>query len=752
MANDILKYTSRDYESIKKDLTDAISTLSDTWTSRDDGDPGIVLVKLMSALGDMLSFNMDKQALEYYGPTVTQRKNAARVFELTGYTMHWYRTAMTTLSLTNRASMPEFVYMYKRIIDGESPVDVYYDYRVAYTSNNSISCPPEGEPLFSEQTSRFTLNLGGESEEPIEPDKTSAQFIENANNWFSESAKTVYKYWQHDNAVGLHTFVEDPNKTLGVYSNGASSTMYSLIPTNEEPTIIDVSTREYSPQIVLLPYETVEVPAIQGYLCSTSFTNVQLKNNRFYLPETQIDEDCIFLAYVTVDDNTTQEKFVFFRKTDNLLKITEFKDSNGKTIIYFQFGVDEFDYPYIELASYWRSVITEDSVKFMLYYIKTQGKYGNITQNFLTSIDTNESIEVSVENIENTEYSVNADGEYISKPGYNPQTASDAYLDSLNYIMTYNTLVTIYDFSRFLKRQNGVSNGYACDAQYADDTNEEILKTCSSYTEQQLRDILGSNIPDGKTYSDLVNYLYGIRKIVYNYKQAYITASNVDMANPQADFVNYSINLYPIWNNFETVDSTGKQIATYTNLDDNMNILPYYLYKINTEASVGSSDSDKYSIETALNNAISSTKIVNVLPNYTACRVFRWRCCGTLHLTQSVSQIDAYNIIKSVVNNLSVKYAPNNMEFGKKITYMDVIDTVVSSDSRIRYFDAGIGNKNLIDFENNLPSGSNCFNIEAYFNPESIMQYVQTFEEITNQDSVYSNMICVDPMYIQANI
>ena len=78
MSNSYLQYTSKDYDSIYKDLTDSISGISDTWTSREDSDPGIVLDKLMSALGDMLSYNMDKQSLEYYGPTVKQRKNATK--------------------------------------------------------------------------------------------------------------------------------------------------------------------------------------------------------------------------------------------------------------------------------------------------------------------------------------------------------------------------------------------------------------------------------------------------------------------------------------------------------------------------------------------------------------------------------------------------------------------------------------------------------------------------------------------------
>lgn len=765
MANNILKYTSRDYDTIKSDLIDAISTLSGTWTSRDDGDPGIVLVKLISALGDMLSYNFDKQALEYYGPTVTQRKNAQKLFSLVGYYMRWYRAAKTTVELTYRATMPEFIYYYKRIIDGENPEDVYYDYRLNYTTidpndntKGQISCPPDSEPLIGGQTERYTVHLGGVGEESVELNMIDPYFIVNAK-WFKDVAKKTFNFWQKDNALGLYTYLEDNNKTINIYSNGAPSIPYSLIPTNIEPTIIDVSTNQYEPNITLLPYEPKQLPAIQGDLCSVTFTNAQLKDNRYYIPDTQIDDTEMWLSYISVDDTTSREKYVFLYKTDNLLTITDFKADDGSTKIYFQFGVDEFDFPYIELASYWNTVITEDSVKFKFYYIRTLGKYGNITTNYLSEIATNESVDVTVTNIANTEYVISDDGsEYISSPGYNPQTAEDAYIDSVNYIMTYNTLVTIYDFSRFLKRQSGVSNGFACDGQHADDLNgtttiNGLLQLCKSYTKEQLLDILG-HLPEIETKSqtELAKYLYEIRKIVYDYKQTYITKNDVDTASQQSSFIPYSINLYPIWNDFELVDPTGKSIATYTNRNNNNEVLPYYLYMINTEENVGSSDQDKFAIETRLNEAIRETKIVTTTPHYTACRVFPWRCCGTAHLTQSVTPQEAETIIKSIVNTLKFKYSPQNMEFGKKITYMDVIETIMSADSRIRYFDAGIGSRKLIDFENNVPNNSGYFNIEAYFNPESIMRYVQTYDELIDENSQYYNMICIDPSYIQTKV
>ena len=155
MANGIVKYTSKDYDSIVTDLTDSISSLTNLWTSREDSDPGIVLLKCMAALGDMLSYNFDKQSLEYYAQTVTQRKNAYRLFELIGYYMKWYTAAMTTVSMTYSPQVPEYISYYQQVYNAQSDdeiVNIYYNYRNKYrissskpeniTYDDSIAVPP----------------------------------------------------------------------------------------------------------------------------------------------------------------------------------------------------------------------------------------------------------------------------------------------------------------------------------------------------------------------------------------------------------------------------------------------------------------------------------------------------------------------------------------------------------------------------------------------------------------------------------
>jgi hypothetical protein len=753
LANQYLKYTSKDYDSIKTDLIDSISTLTSTWTSRDEGDPGIVLIKLMSALGDMLSFNMDKQALEYYAPTVTQRKNASKLFSLIGYKMHWYRTAETTVTLTNNIPMPDYIYTYKQVgeiydkykpdVSGIKPF--FVDYASKYSDENYIYLPPKDEPLPQGQDDYITL--------PVPPD------IENPDttvlNLFANNCKGEYTYWQDDdtNAIMINTYIENPDRTIGLYSSDVASLSYSLIPT----------TQNMDPQFKLKPYVPQKAKAIQGYLCETSFTTNQLKDNRYYLPDFSIDENYIWICYNTNNINGITTT-VFLEKTDNLLTVNKFTvdtsdehsaDQNG-TVVYFEFGVDDFDCPYIELASYWKSIISEE-ITFRLYYIRTDGKYGNISNNYLNKISSSGNVVVT--NVMNTDYVIGDNGEYLSAPGQNPQNANDAYIDSINYIMTYNTLVTIYDFSRFLKRQNGISNGYACDIQYAIDTNEEILKVCNAYTKEQLLNILGENANSDATQAELVKQLYNIRKIVYDYNEADIYVSEAEDDPAQTEFESYMLNMYPIWRNFNINDSdeSTTTFAVYINKlkphenESDDRFAPYYLYRIKTQDIDGSENPEEYCIETMLNNAIRDTKIVNIKPQYTACRVFPWRCCGTLHLTQSVSENDANNIIKAVIDNLASTYSPYNIKFGKKITYMEVIDTILKSDDRIRYFDAGIGNKKLIDFAypDNLNEEQKYYNVEAYFNPESIMRYVQTFDENNTEISDYYKMIIVDPTYIQ---
>lgn len=106
MSNGLLKYSSRDYDSIVAEFWDLVPKLTDLWKPEADADPGVVLGKYLASIADMLGVNLDIQANELYAPTVSQRKNAEKVFGLIGYNLGWYTAAKTEVTITNISDGP----------------------------------------------------------------------------------------------------------------------------------------------------------------------------------------------------------------------------------------------------------------------------------------------------------------------------------------------------------------------------------------------------------------------------------------------------------------------------------------------------------------------------------------------------------------------------------------------------------------------------------------------------------------------
>ena len=82
-------YTRKDITEIRQYLVDLIEKIDTTgkWTDRNESDLGMVYLELAAGVADMMNFYIDKQALENYLPTVTQRKNLKRILALIGYKM-----------------------------------------------------------------------------------------------------------------------------------------------------------------------------------------------------------------------------------------------------------------------------------------------------------------------------------------------------------------------------------------------------------------------------------------------------------------------------------------------------------------------------------------------------------------------------------------------------------------------------------------------------------------------------------------
>lgn len=730
--NQILKYTSKDYNSIYKDLIDSIPSLTDLWTNTNDGDPGIVLVKLMSALGDMLSYNLDKQALEYYSPTVTQRKNAAKLFKLIGYRMKWYQSATNRITVTNTTPPP---------IEGEMVINYNTWQDLSHDESASAEDKAKAQQVYNNTKTRFktirsytneeyrqyyNIPFGAQPPYELKPDAELIPLLQ-----------VVYNNWTllPENQVVIYTDINDSQRTLGVYSNNT----YESIPYLIVPTIPVINENYTSNTVVIRPTESADFDVIQGTLQSTTFQGNQLQNNRFYFIETAIDENNMWLSYSGATTSTNSASDGYIDKVEDLLLVT-----NGD--IHFEFNVDEYDRPYIELSSYWMRKLgvdnttkLPDTITFTVYYVRTIGVVGNITKNYLTSIENLYSSNITITHPTNTvaQYSDDiAHDTLIATPGKNPETAHEAYLKSLNYVTTFDSLVTIYDFERFCKRQPEISNAFAVDGQRGQDLNEKMTELCQSYELSQLQDyaIMSSEVYDdnGSIKTDIFNDLEALQNLYIAHKKVYkdnIAPINVQPNDDPYGFLPYQLQMYLTYGDFlitsDNYSLDSSPVATLhrvvTNSSSNIGKNSYLTYKIKDEYETPSTAEEikkrECGITEWLDTEFNRIGVANVKVAYSPIRLFPWRCCGVLHLKAPVTEIEADRILETVIFKLQVAFQPSNLKFGQTLKYMDVINVVTNAHNNIRYFDAGLGNRKLIDIDSDVDF--------TYFNDTSLMYYVQ---------------------------
>ena len=134
-----ISYVDKDYVNILDDLINSIPGITQKWNSSDANDPGMILVKLMAIIGDMLFYTQDMQSLEVYPNSVTQRKNAATIYKLMGYKMHWYRSATCEAEVVNTytqsATIPRFCTFTSE--DGEIVYTTFKQYDLASNTQNN---------------------------------------------------------------------------------------------------------------------------------------------------------------------------------------------------------------------------------------------------------------------------------------------------------------------------------------------------------------------------------------------------------------------------------------------------------------------------------------------------------------------------------------------------------------------------------------------------------------------------------------
>lgn len=577
----IVNYTSRDYQSLLQDFIDAVPKLTELWKPEAEADPGMVIGKYIASVAEVLGINVDLLANEIFAPSVSQRKNAEKIFSLIGYELGWYVAARTEITFTNVSSVP------------------------------------------------VTIDFGF-----------------NGSNF-----ATVNAYTDITNASRVITYNILP-----------LTNTYGATDTRSRRDIVggDVDVFADTDEVQLAAGESVTRVGIEGEIRSYTVSVQQVKDNNYIikLPSQHIDTTAIWIKAKTS------------LNADSFLTTQWIQCSNPAEFITpeprFAVTYDSYSNAQVQISNYLNQLEDYSSNYLTVYWIDCSGVIGcvgeNVLSNFLPAKQTgteNVADSLTISNLSNT----------VELPhtnvvtGASPETAKEAYFNSRNYINTWDSLVTLPDYQRFLSREPGVDCAYVIDCQKALDINLAI------YNDENLTDsqkskkyITKYDFPEGDTIFDWTNILQ----------------LGFDPTDPQkyvfaANFKTYTAMCYAIHNDFKN-SSWGQGQTSNAQI----NKKPLFIqYKPPAQF---------------INNIIRDYRPLQAMSveiQFGYLRIFKFYVTGQIYTKKPVTKDVGNNLIAKVKEALALYFAPANREIGVLPTYQEIVETCVSADSRIRWFDMG---------------------------------------------------------------
>lgn len=439
--------------------------------------------------------------------------------------------------------------------------------------------------------------------------------------------------------------------------------------------------------VKLKPGEFVTRVAIEGELRNYSVSVKQVKENNYIitLPSQHIDTTALWIKARSSQnaDNFLATQWI------QVTSPAEFVTPEPR----FAVTYDSYSNAQVQISNYLNQLEDYDDNYLTVYWIDCSGVIGcvgtDVLTNFLPAKPANESAaeKLTISNLSNTVELPNT----YTVTGRSPETAKEAYFNSRNYINTFDSLVTLPDFNRFLKREAGVDTGLVIDCQKALEINLSIYNN--------------KNLTDGqKAKQYITNYDFPTGDPIYDWKS--VLGLNFDPSDPQkfvfaTNFKTYTAMCFAIHNDFK--DSRWGRGQTST-------------------AQISRTKQfDRYKPPLMFIDAVkrdyAPLQAMSVELEFGYLRVFKFRVVGTIRPLKPVSKDVANNILALVKEALSMYYAPANRELGVKPNISEIIDIVEGADSRIRHFDPGSLKTECIVWDD-------C-DVD-YFNPISFARYVNT--------------------------
>lgn len=601
ISKGLIKYTSRDYDSLMKEFWEIVPSLTELWKPESDADPGVVLGKWLASVADMLGINLDILANEIFAPSVSQRKNAEKLFSLIGYELGYYTAARTEVTFTNN-SQEGMVFDFGFNGSNFSTLNAYTD-----ITNTSRVITYNILPL---------TNTQGDSDT-----RSSRRVTSGSSNVFATS---------------------------------------------------DV--------VSLNPGESVTRVAIEGELRSYSVAVSDVKRNNYIitLPSQHLDTTAV---WIKAKSSISSEEYLATQWVQ-CNNASEFITPEPR----FAVTYDNYSNAQIQISNYLNQLENYENNYLEIYWIDCSGVIGCVGEDVLTNLvlAKSSSIDVSELTISNLSNTVELP-HTNTVTGKSPETAREAFLNSRNYINTWDSLVTLPDYVRFLNREPGVDCGTVIDCQKALEYNLSI------YHDEQL-----TAAQKAKMY--ITNYDFPSGEDVYDWDK--VLGLGFNPSDPQrfvfaANFKRYTAMCFAIHNDFKH-SSYGQGQTSKAQTSQTTNFIKY-----KPPAQF-------------INDVVADfrpLKSMAVDIQFGNARIFEFYVVGQIYTTQPVSKDVGDNILASVREALLLHFAPSNRKFGVKPNIMEIIDIIQKADNRIKSFDPGSPTNNVITWRNCDPE---YFNIISY--------------------------------------
>lgn len=610
--NGIVKYTSRDYTSILEDFWRIVPTMTDLWKPEAESDPGVVLGKYLASVADMLGVNVDLLANEVFAPSVSQRKNAERLFALIGYQLRHYVAAKTLVTFKNA----------------------------------------------TDETLRFDLGFNG-------------------SNFCTLNAYTDIT---SQSRVITYNIIPLTNK----YGDLDTRARRQLVPD-------DIDVFAYDDIVALGPGESVSRIAIEGELRYASFSVEDIKKNNYIIniPSQHVDTMAI---WVKAKSSLSSGEFLDTQWIQ-VSSPTEFLVPEPR----FMVSYDTYSNARIQISTYINELENYSNNWLVVYWLDCSGTIGCVGENVLSNLlfakpSSQQNAEINTESGDLVVSNLANTLELPHTPietGRSPETAKEAYYASRNYINTWDSLITLPDFNRFLNREPGVDCGYVLDCQKAVELNLAVYNNSNLTASQKSKMyITNADFPAGDGTIDW--------RTVLN------LGFNPDEPNKSVfatNFQTYTAMCFAVHNNFKDSSWGSGQIAT-AQIDNTPNFIRY-------KPPVQFIDNIKRDYR--------PLQAMTVELDFGYLRVFPFYIVGQIYPKNPVTVDVGNNIIDRVNEALALFFDPAARKIGQMPTVMEVVDVIRNADSRIDYFDAG-------SFKNPVINWYNC-DID-YFNAISFARLI----------------------------